>query len=79
MKYYANHVFSILKKKRLRDERLSSIREDSLEIGSLRVEYVERKPIILVWGMPKPLIWLPYLHIKFIFTHPQYEGMRLYK
>ena len=39
------HVFSILKKKRLRDERLSSIPEDSFEIGPLSIEYVERNLI----------------------------------
>ena len=44
-RFYATHVFSILKKKRLRDERLSSIPKDRFEIGPLRIEYVERKLI----------------------------------
>ena len=44
-RFYNTHVFSILKKKRLRDERLSSIPEDRFEIGPLRIEYVERKLI----------------------------------
>jgi len=35
----------ILKKKRLRDERLSSIPEDTFEIGSLSIQYVEHKLI----------------------------------
>ena len=42
-RFFGNHVFSILKKKRLRDERLSSIPEDTFEIGPLRIEYVETK------------------------------------
>ena len=43
--FFNTHVYSILKKKRLRDERLSSIPEDTFEIGPLRIEYVERKLI----------------------------------
>ena len=42
-RFFNNHVHSILKKKRLRDERLNSLPEDSFEIGPLRIEYVERK------------------------------------
>ena len=44
-RFFGNHVFSSLKKKRLRDECLSSIPEDTFEIGPLRIEYVERKLI----------------------------------
>ena len=44
-RFIGNHVFSILKKKRLRDERLSSISEDTFEIGPLRIEYIEHKII----------------------------------
>ena len=44
-KFYGKHVFSIPKKKQLRDERLSSIPEDRLEIGPLSIQYVERKLI----------------------------------
>ena len=44
-RFYATHVFSILKKKRLRDKRLNSIPEDRFDIGPLRIEYVERKLI----------------------------------
>jgi hypothetical protein len=45
-RFYATHVFSILKKKRLRDERLNALPEDRFEITSpLWVEYVERKYI----------------------------------
>ena len=42
-RFFNNHVYSILKKKRLRDERLTLLPEDSFEIGPLRIEYVERK------------------------------------
>ena len=45
-RFYANHVFSILKNKRLRDERLEALPEDRFEITSpLRIEYIERKLI----------------------------------
>ena len=44
-RFFANHVFSILKRKRERDERLQSLPEDRFEIGPLRIEYVERKLI----------------------------------
>ncbi len=44
-RFFGTHVFSILKKKRLRDERLSSIPEDTFEIGPLRIEYIEHKII----------------------------------
>ena len=45
-KFFNTHVFSILKKKRLREERLNSLPEDRFEITSpLRIEYVERKLI----------------------------------
>ena len=44
-RFFGNHVFSILKKNRLRDERLSSIPEDTFEIGSLSIQYVEHKLI----------------------------------
>ena len=36
-------MWSIINKKRIRDERLSLIPEDRFEIGPLRIEYVERK------------------------------------
>jgi hypothetical protein len=45
-RFYAIHVFSILKKKRIRDERLNALPGDRNEITSpLWVEYVERKYI----------------------------------
>ena len=44
-RFFGTHVFSILKKKRLRDERLSSIPEDTFEIGPLSIRYIERKNI----------------------------------
>ena len=44
-KFFGTHVFSILKKKRQRDERLNSLPKDSLEIGPLSIQYVERKLI----------------------------------
>ena len=45
-KFFNTHVFSILKKKRIRDERLNALPEDRFEITSpLRIEYVERKYI----------------------------------
>jgi len=45
-RFYASHVYSIIKKKHKRDERLKALPEDDLEITSpLRVEYIERKLI----------------------------------
>ena len=45
-RFYANHVSSILKNKRLRDKRLEALPEDRFEITSpLRIEYIERKLI----------------------------------
>jgi hypothetical protein len=45
-RFFNTHVFSILKKKRIRDERLNALPEDRFEITSpLRIEYVERKYI----------------------------------
>jgi len=44
-RFYNTHVFSILKKKRIRDERLNSLSEDRLDIGKLSIHYVERKLI----------------------------------
>ena len=45
-RFYANHAFSIIKNKRLRDGRLDALPEDRFEISSpLRIEYVERKLI----------------------------------
>ena len=45
-RFYANHVFSILKNKRPKDERLEALPEDRFEITSpLRIEYIERKLI----------------------------------
>ena len=41
-RFYEKHVFSILKKKRQRDERLSSIPKDQLEIGPLSIRYVDK-------------------------------------
>ena len=42
--FFNTHVFSILKKKRIRDERLNALPEDRFEITSpLRIENVERK------------------------------------
>ena len=48
-KFHVNLVFSIYKKKRLRDERLCSIPENGFEIGPLSIEYVERKHINSIW------------------------------
>jgi len=43
-RFFNTHVFSILKKKRIRDERLNALPEDRFEITSpLQIEYVERK------------------------------------
>jgi len=44
-RFFNTHVHSILKKKRIRDERMNSLPEDRFEIGPLRIEYVERKII----------------------------------
>ena len=45
-RFFNTHVFSILKKKRLRDERLDGLPEDRFEITSpLRIEYLDRKLI----------------------------------
>ena len=45
-RFYNTHVFSILKKKRIRDERLNALPEDQFEITSpLRIEFIERKYI----------------------------------
>ena len=45
-RFFNTHVYSILKKKRIRDERLNALPEDRFEITSpLRIEYVERKYI----------------------------------
>ena len=44
--FFNTHIFSILKKKRLRDERLHGLPEDRFEITSpLRIEYLDRKLI----------------------------------
>ena len=44
--FRSGHVHSIVKKKRIRDERLNALPEDRFEITSpLRIEYVERKYI----------------------------------
>jgi hypothetical protein len=42
-RFYNTHVFSILKKKRLRDRRIRP--KHDLEIGPLSIQYVERKLI----------------------------------
>tara|TARA_Y100001934_G_scaffold76508_1_gene95186 strand:+ start:260 stop:469 length:210 start_codon:yes stop_codon:yes gene_type:complete len=45
-KFFNTHVFSILKKKRIREERLNALPEDRFEITSpLRIEYIEKKYI----------------------------------
>ena len=57
-KFYNNHVYSILKKKRLRDERLN--REVEVEYRNFSLEFMERKLMNSVWGILEPLIRLPY-------------------
>ena len=45
-RFYATHVFSIIKNKRLRDLRINAIPEDHFEITSpLRIRYIDRKLI----------------------------------
>ena len=50
--FFNTHFFSILKKRRIRDEQLKALPEDRFELTSpLRVEYIERilfhKPVLL--------------------------------
>ena len=41
-RFFANHVYSILRRKRERDERLSSRPKNQLEIGPLSIRYVDK-------------------------------------
>ena len=76
-KFFNSHVYSILKKKRSRDKRLNQKVE--VEYGDFSLEFIERKLINSIWGIPKLLIQPRYPRIQFIFAYPHFEASRLSK
>ena len=76
-KFFNTHVYSILKKKRLRDERLNQKVE--VEYGDFSLEFLERKLINSTWECEKSINPFSFFYFEKKCPNCSFEGMRSYK